>query len=353
MSFESEKGLSNKSETTARLEELVTQQEGRFDDQVGKLEELMTRYSEHPISVPDDAPEEVKAARQSVQKDPTKIVESLFASRETILDLQKPYDEALDEIAAVNGIDPRSVDREDLVRTIEQASIDRESPRIKAHLAAGGKIAAIMLGIGGTGKGTVIERSDFDRTVNHTTRPSRPGEVEGKDYHYRTDISPEMPLSEVEEALGTEILADLVRPGRGRYMTSKEAVEEALKTSNVVFIEQSPEKVQEIADRAREIMPDLLVLPVCILPPGRGILELATRVVVRSYGDPNHRDSESPEGVYKIKDSYLTSTIGPAQIEEISDTQEFLKGENAPGIVYVVNDDLDRAVATVNSLFSI
>lgn len=333
------------------LSRFIDDQAGAFDDQLAKLSDLFRRYSDSPIEIAEDAPDQVKEQRRQAQEHPVKLLYSLLASREIIAELQKPYDDALRTLAEANGVSTTEVPLDQMARAIETASINREHPGIKAHLENGGKVAAIVLGIGGTGKGTMIERSDYDRAVNHTSRAMRPGEAEGRDYYYRPDIDMDTPLAEVESALGTELLADLVRPGRGRYMTSKKAVEEALQNNSVVFIEQAPDKIGPMVERAREIMPNLLIVPVCILPPDRGVIELAARVVARSYGDENHRDPEGPEGVYKLKDSYLTSTIGPEQIAEITQTAAFLTDQSVGSVAYIVNDDLRRAIDVLNNLF--
>jgi guanylate kinase len=322
------------------------------------LEQVVERYKKNPnfIEIPKEASEEVIKARTQLKENPILIIDTILSSAEILHQYQMLYKNSLNAIATASGVDSSEMPFEKLARAIEDATYKRERKRIEGFKKDGQKIAMPILGIGGTGKGTMIKLSGIPRIVNHTTRPRRPGEEEGVDYYYVGNVNLE---GYKEDEKGNLVdyhannygpfVADLLRPGRGRYSTSVKSVEDGLKTSPVVFIEQSPEQVKVIGQKIPELMQKTQVVPVCILPPGSGILELATRVIVRTYGDPIHRDTDYTKG-YKIKDSYLESTVGPGQIAEIAQTVDFSRGANPLGIAYIVNDDLNRSVALLKDL---
>lgn len=316
--------------------------------EIGTIEGILARYSANPESIsidPSVAPE-VAEARTKLRANPEEILACIARSADLLVTYQEAYDVALVSIAKNLGVDITNVTAAELASVLESKTVATESARIQEHYKNNGKLAACMLGMGGTGKGTLISQSRFPRVVNHTSRPARPGEVEGKDYYYLTGVDE---TTDIEPIVGP-VLADLIRPGRGRYMTSLKAVKSVFETSPVAFIEQSPDQVAEIKKSGETLFPEMLVEPVCILPPGRGILEIATRVVVRTYGDPTHKDTNFED--YRINDSYFESTMGKNQIQEVAATVTFIDSQTHSGVAYIVNDDLSRANHVLDELIS-
>lgn len=322
--------------------------------QTGVVTEIVMRYVANPsmIEISEEASDDVKALRSELKRNPTIIADLLALKADTLFEYQTNYYNVLHRLAEGVGLVTDNIPDEKIASSLEDFTFDRGHTKVEAALTAGKKIGVPMLGIGGTGKGTIIKLSG-PRVVNTTTRSRRPGEVEGVDYHYIPDVDVEGKDQSGNNRYLEQgpFLADLIREGRGRYGTTVAATKEAFESSDVAFIEQSPGEVVNISKNAPALLPELVLQPICILPPGGGILELATRVIVRTYGDPTHQDPEV-SGRYSVKDSYLESTMGPGQITEVAETTLFADNPDL-GIVYVVNDDLTRAVDKVKSLLSL
>jgi len=307
-------------------------------------------------------------------KKPELIVETILHSADLLHSYQIAYNQALARVAEANDVESSNLDN--VPELLEAASIQREIGKVNELFQnPDAKLAIGLMGTGASGKGTIGKRSGMDRAVNVTTRPKRPTEEHGKDYLYIRIMEPQTegtldidtglnvvghdpatsePIYETD-AHGTPInyfdkygpyVAIAPRPGRALHGTPtsefKRLYDSGLRS---IFFEHGPEHVKQAIENLSEQMPDVQVLPVCILPPKRGIIALATRLAVRTYGDKGHQDTSFSRG-FRIEDKYLESTIGLAQIKELEMTGDFVKGKGSPelGIVYIVNDDLDRAV---------
>ncbi len=322
--------------------------------QSGVVTEIVMRYIANPstIEISDEASDEVKALREELRRDPTIIASLLALKADTLFEYQSNYNQVLHKLADGVGLNTEGIADEDIAASLEEHTLAQGKDKVEQALASGKKVGVPMLGIGGTGKGTIIKLSG-PRVVNTTTRARRPGEEAGVDYHYidGVDVAGLDSNGNNKYLEQGPFLADLLREGRGRYGTTVAATKEAFAHSDIAFIEQSPAEVVNISKNAPELLPELTLQPVCILPPGGGILELATRVVVRTYGDPTHKDPEVVDQ-YSVKDSYLESTMGPGQITEVAETTLFSENPDL-GIVYIVNDELPRAVSQVKNLLSL
>jgi len=110
----------------------------------------------------------------------------------------------------------------------------------------GSKLKPIVLsGPSGCGKSTIIKKlteaypNRFGFSVSHTTRKPRPGEVDGKDYHY-TDV--ETITKQIEAG---EFLESAVFSGN-TYGTSKKAVQDVLDTGRICIMDIDSQGVQSI-----------------------------------------------------------------------------------------------------------
>jgi guanylate kinase len=98
----------------------------------------------------------------------------------------------------------------------------RRAGRAPPPLSDGPKLF-VVTGPSGAGKGTLIKgllarRSDLELAVSATTRPRRPGEIDGKDYHF---LSEEEFLERVERG---EFLEHVVYVS-GRYGTLRSEIQ--------------------------------------------------------------------------------------------------------------------------------
>lgn len=130
----------------------------------------------------------------------------------------------------------------------------------------------------GAGK-TTLARNLLDSdpnmamSVSATTRPKRPNEVEGKDYFF---VSPER-FNEM--ARNNEFLEHAVVFGH-RYGTPKRAVEDALAKGRDVLFDIDWQGTQQLAQRAKD---DLV--RVFVLPPSREELERRLRERAQDSAD--------------------------------------------------------------------
>ncbi|NPV46915.1 MAG: guanylate kinase [Armatimonadetes bacterium] len=169
----------------------------------------------------------------------------------------------------------------------------------------------VVSGPSGVGKGTVIARMlarlpDVSRSVSCTTRPPRPGEVAGRDYHFvSTDEFRRM--REAGELLEWAVVhQDLL------YGTPRRPVEEALATGQDIILEIDYQGARSV----RQILGERAVL-VFIAPPSWGAL------VERLQG----RSTEDAEA---------TSKRLASAIHELAHVEAFE--------YLIINDDLDAAV---------
>jgi guanylate kinase len=162
----------------------------------------------------------------------------------------------------------------------------------------------------GTGKTSLVRalmrsQPGLAFSVSFTTRPRRPREAEGRDYHF-------VSASEFEQmAVGNAFLEHAEVFGN-RYGTGRAQVESALQNGRDLILEIDWQGARQVRERLPE------VIDIFILPPSRAVLEERLR----------NRRTDSPEAIERrLRDS----------VEEISHWDEFR--------YVVVNDDFDQALA--------
>jgi guanylate kinase len=164
----------------------------------------------------------------------------------------------------------------------------------------------VVTGPSGVGKGTLIShllerRPDYRLSVSATTRDPRPGEVDGRDYHFLTQ-------QEFERRLAAGDFLEHALYAGNHYGTLKEEVERA--PENLVL-----EIEVEGARQVRKALPE--ATQVFIAPPSDEALRK------RLEG----RMTDTPEAIDR--------RLARAK-EELAARQEFKR--------VIVNDDLKRAV---------
>lgn len=172
----------------------------------------------------------------------------------------------------------------------------------------------VLVGPSGSGKGTLVARlmenhpDKFGFCVSHTTRPPRPGEVDGINYHY---TSREAILKEIDAGKFLEY-ADV----HGKiYGTSFKSVQDVGATGKICIIEIDIQGAESV--RASELEPYYLF----IQPPSMEVLEKRLR----------GRGTESEEQVsMRIKTAKDEMVYGatPGKFDAV-----------------VLNDDLEKAYA--------
>ena len=174
----------------------------------------------------------------------------------------------------------------------------------------------VISGPSGVGKTTVIERvvaADplLRESVSVTTRPPRPGEVSGRDYFFVS--------RDVFEQMKTRELVEWADVHGEFYGTPRRFLEQELAGGSDVVLNVDIQG----GDSVKRSFPGAVM--VFILPPSHNILEQRMRL----RGDASERDLE-----IRLRNA---------------------KNEISGSINYdyiVVNDDLDRAVATIQAIIT-
>ena len=181
-------------------------------------------------------------------------------------------------------------------------------------MAERGKVLVIT-GPSGVGKGTLIAKlleaiPELELSVSATTREPRPGEVDGRDYHF---LSPEEFERRVEAG---DFLEHATYTGN-RYGTLRDAVEERLRRGRSVVLEIEVQGARQVRAAMRES------IQVFIAPPDPAVL----RERLESRG------ADSAEAI----DARL----------EVAEQELAAQGEFAH---CVTNDDLERAAADLEGI---
>ena len=145
---------------------------------------------------------------------------------------------------------------------------------------SGSSRLVVLAGPTAVGKGTVTSRVRHDHpdvwvSVSATTRPPRPGEVDGEHYHFLTD-------AEFDRLIDTGGLLEwAVVHKAARYGTPRAAVEAQLATGGPALLEIDLQGARQV----RAAMPDALL--VFLAPPS--FEELERRLVGRGTETPEER----------------------------------------------------------------
>jgi guanylate kinase len=173
----------------------------------------------------------------------------------------------------------------------------------------------VVTGPSGAGKGTLIKallerRSDLELAVSATTRERRPGEVDGREYHF---LSEREFLERVERG---EFLEHVVYVS-GRYGTLREEVERIFAAGKSCVLELETAGAKAV----QEASPD--AVSIFVAAPSFAELERRLR----------ERATES-SGVIEER-----LEVARRQMDEADDFR-----------YVVVNDDVDRAVAELDGI---
>ncbi len=142
-------------------------------------------------------------------------------------------------------------------------------------------------------------------SVSFTTRPRRPNEVDGRDYHFVTRAA-------FDDMLAADAFLEHAQVFGNAYGTGRAQVESALVSGRDLILEIDWQGARQVRERLPE------AIDIFILPPSRAALEQRLR----------HRRTDSDEVIARrLADS----------VTEMSHWSEFR--------YVVVNEDFDRALA--------
>jgi guanylate kinase len=182
-------------------------------------------------------------------------------------------------------------------------------------------LLVVIAGPSGAGKGTIVRRllelyPELHFSVSMTTRAPRPGEVNGREYHFVSHDE----FLRVRETGGFlewfEVYGDL----KG---TPREAVERELRAGHDVLLELDVQGAMAVKAQ----FPDALLI--FVKPPSREVQR--ERYLARHRDDPNFDPTD------------LDRRLSEADAEETLASRFD---------AVVVNDDLDRAVQEVAAILS-
>ena len=172
----------------------------------------------------------------------------------------------------------------------------------------------------GGGKTTISEalrarRRDVGYSVSATTRQPRPGEVNGKSYHFVT-------RAEFERLIAAGEFLEWAEYAGNRYGTLKREVAAVLNAGKHVLLDIEVQGARQVWSQQIDPRP----IRIFILPPsGKGWLE-------RLKG----RDTETPQSLAKRKQWAI------GEIQQVVDVEHWEH--------IIVNDDLEQAIAEVNQI---
>jgi len=170
----------------------------------------------------------------------------------------------------------------------------------------------VLSGPSGAGKSTLMKKlindheGVFGFSVSHTTRNPRPGEEDGKDYHFTTREA-------MQEGIENGDFIENAEFSGNMYGTSKAAIEDVQAQNLICILDVDIQGVKRIKET------DLNPIYISIQPPSMEILEKRLR----------DRQTETEESLQK--------RLEAARID--------MELSKEPGVfdVVIINDDVERA----------
>ncbi|XP_028328819.1 guanylate kinase-like isoform X1 [Gouania willdenowi] len=200
------------------------------------------------------------------------------------------------------------------------ALVSTESPSPIRRLHAMAAVRPVVLaGPSGSGKSTLVKKlmneyqNVFGFSVSHTTRKPRPGEEDGKEYHFVSRGEMERSIDRGEFLESAEFSGNL-------YGTSKKAVRAVQEKNRICILDIDVQGVKSIKRT------DLNPIYVFIQPPSLEELEKRLR----------GRQTDSEESIQKR----LSAARGELEYSQQKDTFDHK----------IINDDLDKAYAELKDV---
>ena len=176
----------------------------------------------------------------------------------------------------------------------------------------------VISGCSGVGKGTVLKEfmarnsKDFILSVSCTTRAPRPGEVDGVNYFFLT-------REEFEKSVAEDKFLEHAQFAGNCYGTKKKYIKQKFEQGYNIILEIETQGALQVKKK----MPEAVLI--FIAPPGVGVEELEKRLRGRNTED----------------EATIQRRLEEAKVElERSKQYDYV----------VINDDLERAIAEVESI---
>ncbi len=187
----------------------------------------------------------------------------------------------------------------------------------KIHISRRG-LMLVLSSPSGAGKSTISralleKHPDLTMSVSATTRPMRPGEVDGKDYYFIDTARFENMVAEGEFLEHAKVFDNY-------YGTPRGPVEEALKAGRDVLFDVDWQGTQQLRQNARDDLASIFILP-------PSVEELERRLYARA---------QDPEDVVKRRMAKATS--------EMSHWAEY--------DYIIVNEEIPLSVAEAEAILS-
>jgi guanylate kinase len=197
-------------------------------------------------------------------------------------------------------------------------------------------VLLVMSSPSGAGKTTLSRRllaadNNIAMSVSVTTRKPRPGEVNGKDYHFITQ-------AQFDDMVANKELLEWATVFGNSYGTPKKPVEEALQAGRDVLFDIDWQGTQQMAQAMKEDLVRLFILPPT---PDTLRTRLITRaqdtsaVIAKRMAEAAHEISHWPEYDYVIVNDNLD--VAHAQVVSIL-TAERLRRRRQLGLTEFVRE---------------
>jgi guanylate kinase len=201
------------------------------------------------------------------------------------------------------------MDKQSFISRVETLLPDYKANQEVLNQLARIKLIALV-GPTGAGKSTINHQSGLPYVVGDTTRPPREGEVQGRDYNFRTDY--EAVLREIEAGeyvqLVTQRGSEIYGTKASSYPAEGVCVMSVIATAITAF----------------KTLGFGMVMPVYVVPPNHS--EWMRRISA-------HRDKDLESRLLEAKESLFVAL-------------------NDPSYVFLLNDNLDSAVVSLRKIAS-
>lgn len=167
----------------------------------------------------------------------------------------------------------------------------------------------------GAGKTSLVRRAIVELTeltvaVSHTTRPIRPGETDGEDYHY-------VSRAQFEQLIDSDQFLEYAEVFGHYYGTSMDSVNDSLSSGTDVILEIDWQGAAQVRQKLDD------VLSIFILPPSRNTL--IERLRGRGQDSDEVIDTRTAEAVKEMRQYHRADYL-------------------------IINDDFDQALAELKAV---